>query len=177
MSTQFKKIGFAAIYLLLSFIIPKNATCQTTYTSTDIPKVISTSPETITSTLTIGDNFLIGDINVSLDISHTYIQDLTITLTSPNLTIVSLITTPCGDFDDIMVIIDDEGTATLPCPPTDSNNYQPTGNLSDFDSQSNSGTWTLTITDSASGDGGSLNAWSLSILESCSVTAPTLSKL
>lgn len=149
---------------------------QTTYSSTNVPITISeTDADTYTSTISVGDAISIADIDVVLNIAHSYISDLTIRLTSPNNTIVTLINNSCFDEDNIMATIDDEGTAVLPCPPTVNGSYQPSGNLFDFDNESATGTWTLTIVDGFSGDGGSLDAWSIIITAACSVTAPTLS--
>lgn len=148
-----------------------------TYTSADVPKTLDeTNAATATSTLSVGDDISIADINVSLDIGHTYISDLEIRLTSPDNTIVTLYDNSCSNESNIVMTFDDEGATTFPCPPVDGGSYQPSTSLSNFDNKSATGTWTLTIIDGFSGDGGALNSWSISIVPACSVTAPTLSK-
>lgn len=137
-----------------------------TYNSTNVPVSISASgTPTITSTLVIGTNGTINDLNVfNLTANHTYIEDLEITLTSPQGTTVTLLSGPCGNFDNLDIAFDDEAaSATLPCPVTDGNAYQPASVLSAFDGEDMNGTWTLTVNDQADQDGGALNSWGLEI--------------
>ncbi len=136
------------------------------YESTDIPVAISdVSTVTVTSTIEIPSNGTITDLDVTnLTGTHTYIEDLSFTLTSPQGTTVALWTNICGNQNDFDIILDDEaGSATLPCPPNNGGSYQPEGNLSDFDGEDMQGTWTLTVTDNYNEDGGALESWSLSI--------------
>lgn len=122
------------------------------FTSTDVPKPIPDN-STVTSTLTINQPLCIGDINVSIDISHTYIGDLSVTLRSPAGVTVTLHDRSGGSAEDIRLTYDDEGTA--PDGP---------GTMADFDRQSPVGLWTLTVRDLAGGDTGTLNSWTLRIL-------------
>lgn len=147
-------------------------TCNTTGSS-DVGQAIDNSglpfggTQTITSTLTIGSSGSIADVNVlGIDISHTWVEDLTLILTSPQGTSVTLWDLGCGDFDDMLISFDDEGltNGSYPCPPTDGLAYQPDELLSAFDGESMQGTWTLTIIDNFTGaDFGMLNAWSLEV--------------
>jgi uncharacterized protein YndB with AHSA1/START domain len=83
--------------------------------ATDLPLPISeTGANTVTSVLTVSENLRITDVNVYLEVSHTYVQDLTVTLTSPAGVSVDLLINPCGASDDIDVVFDDEG-AELAC--------------------------------------------------------------
>ncbi|MCF6262912.1 MAG: S8 family serine peptidase [Xanthomonadales bacterium] len=137
------------------------------YTSTDIPKNIADTPPpgAVTSTLNILDSGTITDINVvDLTGEHTFVSDLVFTLTSPAASEITLINRVCGNLNDWDLILDDEaGSATLPCPPTDGLAYQPAGSLSTFDGEQMSGMWTLTVDDSWDLDGGSINTWGLEI--------------
>ncbi len=123
--------------------------------------------QTITSTLTIGSSGTITDLNVlGVDITHTWIQDLTIELTSPNGTTVTLFDQGCGADPNMLMSFDDEGltNGSHPCPPTDGLAYQPDGLLSAFDAEDMMGTWILSITDNFTQlDFGMLNGWSLEI--------------
>ena len=124
-----------------------------TYTAYDTPIPI-TDNATITSDIEVGDAYCIGDVDVEMDISHTYIGDLIIDLTSPEGTTVRLHDRSGGGDDDILATYDDDGDGTLPDGP---------GTLSDFDGELVAGTWTLTLSDNAGADTGSLNAWTLKI--------------
>jgi len=137
-----------------------------TFNSTNIPVSISASgTPTVTSTLSIPTNATINDLNVvNLTGTHTYMSDLSFTLTSPQGTVVTLFGGVCTDNNNFDVEFDDEAaSATLPCPPTDGNAYQPTGSLSDFDGENMSGIWTLTVSDAENQDGGALASWGLEI--------------
>lgn len=142
--------------------------------STDVPVTIpNTGTPTITSTLEFPQSGLIEDVNVSgLMGTHTWLADLTITITSPSNTTVVLVQNACMDEDDFNLSFDDEAaTGTLPCPYNDGGTYQPLGNLSDFIGEDAQGTWTLTISDNYGDDGGALNAWGLDI---CLVAEPSV---
>ncbi|WP_224488683.1 reprolysin-like metallopeptidase [Robertkochia flava] len=109
-----------------------------------------------------------GDLNklsVGVDISHSYVQDLTITLTSPNGRRVTLLSLPCGEENDIDVIFDDEGdNLTCGTNPAISGVVIPKEALAAFKGEPILGPWTLTVSDGYDLDGGSLNKFSLEIL-------------
>ena len=104
--------------------------------------------------------------------THSWIEDLTFSLTSPKGTSVTLIGTRCDEMNDFNVSFDDQATDTPPCPYTDGNAYQPAQPLSTFNGESQMGTWTLAVQDSEDGDGGFLNNWELEI---CASFAPDYS--
>ncbi|KAA3651575.1 MAG: hypothetical protein DWP95_00525, partial [Proteobacteria bacterium] len=143
-----------------------NQVCQT-YTSTDVPKSIAANPApgAITSTLSIADSGGISDVNVvNFNGTHTWIRDLTFKIQSPTATEVTLMERICSLEDNWDVGFDDDGLlGPLPCPPVDGNSYQPEQPLSAFNGEDINGVWILTVDDSATGDGGSLEAWGLEI--------------
>ena len=155
-----------------------NISCAS-YPSTDTPITISQSgTPTITSSIVITDAGNITDLNIlNMDISHTYSGDLTITLMSPTGTSVVLVSGLCGTDEDIMGNFDDAGVA-LPCPMT-GGTFMPQNPFAAFNTESITGTWVLTIEDSANLDGGSLNGWTLELCGNlappvCPTSAPTL---
>ncbi len=143
------------------------------YASTAVPVTIPTGPGVVTSTLTIPDSKIIKDISVRINATHTFMTDMDVTLTSPSGNVIQL-------FSDV-------GPATSGGPETSMNlflndycavpansfavsagmGYQPELNtfLNMFEGQNTAGTWTLTIYDDVVDDGGTLNGWSLDILE------------
>ncbi len=124
---------------------------RTIYPSTDTPQPVADNTATA-STITLVDNFCVGDVNVDIDITHTYIADLTVDLISPSGTVVRLHNRTGGATDNIVQLYDDEGI-----PPNGP------GALSDFDLESGAGDWVLVVTDNATGDSGTLNSWALRI--------------
>ena len=80
----------------------------------------------------------------------------------------------CNDQEDFDINLDDEAVLTsIPCPLTGNQTARPQNPLSAFDGQSSTGTWTLTVTDNATEDGGSLTGWGLAF--NCSLTATAIS--
>lgn len=131
--------------------------------SSDVPHSI-TDNNTTTSTLNVNQHFCIGDVNVDLDVTHTYVGDLVVRLQSPAGTTVTLHDRSGGGADNLQMTYDDEGAA--PDGP---------GTLADFDRQSPFGIWTLSISDEAGGDTGTLNAWTLRILPMGDLCPPAVS--
>ncbi len=135
----------------------------TNYSSTDIP--ININDNTITSTINISNGVTINDLNVTnLVVSHSWMGDLAISLTSPSNTTVALFNNFCGNNEPgYNITVDDEGTVVAFCSELNSGGiYQAlNGLLSIFDGENSAGIWTLTITDNAEGDVGVLNSWGL----------------
>jgi subtilisin-like proprotein convertase family protein len=115
------------------------------------------------SVITYADNFTINDLNVNLNINHTWVGDLTIALIAPDGTQVVLADGVCGDCDNMTDVTFDDEAADPITGASDpiSGPYQPEGNLSDFDGMQTIGDWTLRITDNANADGGTLLDWTL----------------
>ncbi|MEM6316437.1 MAG: collagen-binding domain-containing protein [Bacteroidota bacterium] len=135
------------------------------------------SNHVVTSTLTITETGIIEDINIlNLDITHSYIDDIKVTLTSPSGTSVLVMNKPCGGENNILVTLDDESNLTsFACPPNDGRNYQPDNALSAFDGENINGDWILKVEDVyPSDDGGSLNCWSLGFETEYIADVPTV---
>ncbi len=134
--------------------------------SSDVPKAISgAGTPTITSVLNIAQVGTIDDLDIiNLSGSHTYMEDLSLTITSPLGTTATLFGGICSGEDNFDLEFDDASpTNVIPCPPITGLAYQPSSLLSVFNGTQIAGTWTLTITDAVDVDGGSLNSWGLSV--------------
>jgi len=132
----------------------------------DVPQNISPngSGNTVISTINVGPDFPILDVNVTLNITHTWTDDLEITLTSPSGTDVELIFDEGGNGDNLIdTTFDQEGTdgpITDASPPF-TGSFLPEGDLSTLYGETSGGDWVLTIVDDANQDGGSFNSFSL----------------
>ena len=117
------------------------------------------------STITVTDDLTVSDVNVTLNIDHTWVSDLEIKLVGPDNTEVILVSGEGGDGDDfINTTFDDEAATSIAgqsAPFTGS--FQPQESLSAFDGLMAAGDWDLVITDNANQDGGQLNDWTLEI--------------
>ena len=118
------------------------------------------------STIVIGQSFKVADLNVSVNLNHTYVGDLIITLKSPTNKVVTLFKRRGGDGQNLVnTIFDDESTALLQnstAPFTGS--FKPETVLSAFDGSIAKGTWTLTVSDRAWYDTGTLNSWQMDFI-------------
>ena len=136
-----------------------------TVTSKDPPLTISTvGTPTIFSRIAVIDDRTITDVNVILDIDHTFLSDLVVNLISPAGTKVTLISNSCGESRNLNAIFDDAGAA-ISCGnnPAISGTVRPLGSLASLNGESTLGEWVLEILDTAPADGGVLNSFSLEI--------------
>ncbi len=130
--------------------------------SMDTPLPI-TDFNTTTSSITVSDQFCVTDVDVEVAISHTFIGDLEVVLTAPTGVSVVLHDRTGGGANDIFETYDDDGAGILPDGP---------GILDDFVGEFAQGVWTLSITDNAGADQGTLNSWNLQIASGGSVCPP-----
>ncbi|MQP25044.1 S8 family serine peptidase [Flavobacterium sp. LMO8] len=144
--------------------------CGNTFTATDFSNAsIGATANSIASVpIQVTGGLTIGDINVSIDITHTYIQDMKYYLEGPasiGSPIITLFDEPCGDNDDVNCTLDDEGVP-FTCgssAPSITGTVKPTGYLTDLNNLPADGTWILRVVDAYNGDGGSINAVTLSV--------------
>jgi subtilisin-like proprotein convertase family protein len=130
---------------------------------TPIP-ISSTGTPTVTSVITVADDRPVLAVRVGVDVEHTFVSDLIITLTSPEGTKVTLVSNSCGEANDINAIFDAEAPIFV-CGnnPAISGEVRPLGSLNAFAGESSFGEWVLTIEDTAPADGGRLNNFSLEL--------------
>jgi subtilisin-like proprotein convertase family protein len=134
------------------------------YSSLNVPKAIP-DPGTVSSTLNVPDSFTILDLNVALDITHTYTGDLRARLKSPDGTQVLLFSGYGSSGDNLHgTVFDDEAATPIwdkTATPPFTGSFSPSQSLSVFDGKKVTGVWTLEITDAFRRDKGTLNSWSL----------------
>ena len=139
--------------------------CQT-FGSTDIPADIPDDAAiAITSDLNIYDRGVVSDFDiVDLIGTHTWMNDLNFSMTSPDNTKMEFWDQPCGSQNNFDINFDDEAlNSNYPCPPTDGGTYIPDNVLSVFDAKNILGLWQLEIYDDFNQDGGELQSWGLKI--------------
>ncbi|MBX2979467.1 MAG: proprotein convertase P-domain-containing protein [Flavobacteriales bacterium] len=169
--------GTAVVRLLHDAFTSCNVTLPEITTVCNVPGAgcttfNSTAPTNIVDNTTVTNSIVvpaqggatISDLNVFVNITHTYTADLRLRLTSPQGTQVQLIASgKCGSADNIVVEFDDSGLNGLvgnTCPMA--NLFViPDNALSAFNDQLFEGTWTLSVQDVATQDVGVLNNWCL----------------
>lgn len=120
---------------------------------------------TITSTINVPDSYIIGDINVTIDLDHTYDDDLDVFLIGPDGTRVELFTDVGGSGNNFRnTTLDDEASVSITAGAAPFTGvFRPEGSLSAFDGKNVQGIWTLEITDDEPPDSGMLNSWQLTV--------------
>jgi len=103
----------------------------------------------VSSTITVtGSGVQVSEnFNVDINLTHTYISDLRVTLTSPNGTLIYLHNRTGGSADNII--------GNYP------NSLTPFQSLDAFWGQPLDGVWTMTVSDHASLDVGTLHSWGI----------------
>ncbi len=130
----------------------------------------------VSDTINVSESGTIQDVNVNLDIDHTWNGDLIVRLTHNGTTVVLVDRPGQGgsgfgfDNDGFDITLDDKGAGgpiedadsgggTLTSPPS----YTPQEALSSFDGMDKNGDWIIEVSDNADQDTGSLVTWSLDI--------------
>lgn len=144
--------------------------CGNIFAATDFTNatIATTANSTATVPIVVTGGLTIGDINVTLDITHSYIQDMKYYLEGPaaiGSPIITLFEEPCGNNQNIVCTLDDDGV-DFTCgtgQPSITGTVKPKENLAAFNNLPADGTWILRVVDPYNGDGGVINSVSLSI--------------
>jgi subtilisin-like proprotein convertase family protein len=118
------------------------------------------------TTLSVGPAGILKDVDVRINnLSHTWVGDLVIDITSPDGTRVVLAEHPGGPDNSgnnfTNTIFDDEASANISAgAPPYTGSFKPQNDqLSRFDGKQQQGTWTLRVRDRFAGDVGTINDW------------------
>ena len=109
-------------------------------------------PAGVYDTIAFTGELSISDVEVYVDITHTYIGDLVVEVTSPEGTTVRLHNRTGGSAANIVGWYDSEIAVDGP------------GALMDFAGESSSGDWTLWVSDNAGADVGTVNQWCVKVM-------------
>ena len=156
----------------------------TAVTSTTPVDIDPNSPNTQTATIVVsGAGTYLHDLDVFMKMTHTWCSDMAITLTSPAGTTVTLTSFNGGSLDNLYngTLWDDDADPGNPAPyssplsasklatDTVSTNLvvetelTPEEPLAAFRGENPNGTWTMTLHDAFSADGGTLSEWRLDV--------------
>ena len=117
-------------------------------------------------TVEVPDVGAVQDVNVVLDIAHTFMGDLEVTLTSPDGTSVVLVDNVGGGDDGYDVVLNDSAFEPVAFGSSDETGryvgtYLADEALEAFEGGLAAGTWSLRIVDTFNEDDGELLGWSL----------------
>ena len=142
------------------------------------------NPTGVTVNMNVTEDVSITDLDVNLNISHTWVGDLIVTIKSPAGTMAVIVDRPgrttsgagCSG-NNILATLDDEAATPVESEcagsvPTINGSFIPNNPLSIFDGESTLGIWQLIVSDNAGADTGTINGWGIDY--DYEVTAPVL---
>ena len=141
-----------------------NSSCYTRINDTNY--TIGPDIGVTTSIINMDQNAVITDVNLTLNIEHTWIADLEVKLIAPDgVTEITLFEDVGSNGDNFTntVLDDDASTDVSSGESPFTGSYSPTGSLNDLNGLMSAGDWTLHINDDANQDGGNLIDWSIQI--------------
>ena len=132
------------------------------YCSENVPVAIEDNT-TAYDTIFIEDEGVILDVDVMVDIDHSYVGDLVISLKGPEetLTALSIANGSGGDDYDNTVFDDEAEQSIMNASAPFEGSYQPQQPLSVFDEMDMEGPWVLQVADNSGMDEGTLQNWCL----------------
>ena len=139
--------AFAAVRLAETWQTQHTFANEQMVSASSNPSIYIPDNTTITDTISLSSNLRIDEVEVDLDISHTWIGDLVVTLTSPDDTTSTLVNRP--------------GKSAFSTWGTSQNDIDFTFSSTHHWGETGDGTWTLSVSDHYSGDQGRLNSWAL----------------
>lgn len=142
-----------------------NEVCSS-YNATNIPVDIpDNDPDGISSMINVTDNRLISEVEVEINISHSYVSDLAISLISPNGITVLLSASNGRDGDNYTnTVFSDNAEMSITSGTSPfTGTYKPQIPLSYLKGIEGKGNWTLKVVDSEDGDFGSIDNWSIQL--------------
>jgi len=112
------------------------------YEATPGTAIPDDDPAGITDKIDVADSLDIASLRVTVDITHTYVGDLKVSLAGPS--------------GQSVVLQDQEGGGD--------NDLHKTFTVSEFNGSNARGDWTLSVSDNAGVDTGTLDAWTLTVI-------------
>ncbi len=162
----------------IGYVITTTCNTYSNNTALPIPDGLGTTgpnPGAVASnSITVsGVSSPISDVNVIMNVSHTYLSDLDIAINHPDATQVLIWSGFCGSQDNFNITFSD-GNPTPTCTAANTTGtFAPVGSLATLNGKSANGVWTILARDNWAQDAGTINSWSLQI---CSQTAALMTE-
>lgn len=156
----------------IGYVVTNTCNTYTSNTAFAIPDFNPNNPVFTVRSLTVPTTAAISDVNVAVNLNHTYIGDLQIVLVgpSPAQTQAYLFSNGCNTgvaTQGLNATFDDQGNSAN-CVATVTGNILPVDPLSVYNGTNPQGNWFFAIRDLAAQDTGTVNSFSITI---CSQTA------
>lgn len=121
------------------------------------------------SILNIANNIIINDVNITINVTYAYVEDLRIVLTSPDNTSVELIKNIANNagVNFTNTVLDDAGTnaiqSTVTANAPFTATYSPSSPLSTFNGKESAGNWKLSVYDNWTPDEATILSWNIEL--------------
>ncbi|MBF6608843.1 MAG: T9SS type A sorting domain-containing protein [Flavobacterium sp.] len=153
-------------------------TCQTYSSSSILAIPDGTAPNVpgspAISTISVPLTGTISDVNATVNVTHSWINDVQAILRHPDNTGVALWNRACNNQDGFNVTFNDGAPAIVCTAPTINGTFSPSSSLSALNGKEASGNWQLVLYDYYNADTGQLNSWSVEICtQVATLSAPT----
>lgn len=113
----------------------------------------------------------ISDVNLRVNLNHTYVSDLQVALVNPSASNqINIFNRSCTNNDNMNVLFDDQGSAMV-CASPINGTYLPAQALSIYNGMNPQGNWLVGIRDLGAADTGTVNSYTLTV---CSQTLTEL---
>ncbi|WP_293889869.1 reprolysin-like metallopeptidase [Flavobacterium sp.] len=156
-----------------------SSVCNTYTNSTALPipdGVGANSPGAVASnSINVPVTGTVSDINIGLNVTHTYPNDLVIAISNPgNVTQVPVWNRACAGNNNFNVTLND-GSPAFTCVASMTGTFAPSSPLSAFNGRQSNGTWSLLVADYYNVDTGTLNSWSIQVCaDTFTLSTPTV---
>ena len=167
-----KNSGCSGTYSAVNQFTTGESNCNFNYSNNTVLTIpdgtgANTAGTTVSKTISVPGSVtgFLNDVNVNIDFSHTYIEDLVIDLQHPDGTSVRLWDRNCDDEFPSVSFTFSDGNPSVPnsnCTAS-SGTFSPSTPLSALNGKTAPGTWTLRATDWYNGDTGSIGNWSINL--------------
>ncbi len=153
------------------FVVSWTLQAQSVYSnSTD---VALRDLKTVSSNIKVANDLIISDLNVRVNIAHTYDSDLVLVLQSPSGSQITLFNRRGGSGDNLTnTLFDDQAVFAISQGATPfTGSFRPEATLTGLNGKNAKGTWTLFISDKQTRDTGKLLDWSLEFTQQTQVAS------
>ncbi|ESU29047.1 putative M12B family metalloprotease [Flavobacterium limnosediminis JC2902] len=153
-----------AAYFAIGYTITTTCNTYSNTTPLVIPDATAGGPGAVVNN-TISVPVITGtiyDVDVNLNVNHSWPSDLVIALNHPDNTQVTLWGRACAGNDNFNITLSD-GSPAFTCVANMTGTFAPSSPLSAFNNKPRNGTWTLLASDFALQDTGQINSWSINV--------------
>ena len=125
-----------------------------------------------------GPGATVNWVTTDMDISHTWVSDLNVSIVSPSGTSVTVFAGACGTGDDVDAFFSDDNANPFACggTPVISGDLQPQSPFAAFVGEDVNGTWTVNVADNFGADPTNINNINLSVNYSATYQGPVVTE-